>query len=168
MVASKAPLVPKPHRVTDVLTKRKLLPALLSIPLIGALAFFGPSSPDGWKSACGCIPTDWGFVGFLSLETEGSSFPASVDIDKLDSERVASGFLRKIPTGSSLQEIKETSRFMESSCEDVNARLYRCDYWLQFKRTSARGYSVFFHLTESQQMRALEAKAVTRETKKAL
>ena len=151
-----------------MLTKRKLLPVLLSIPLIGALAFLAPSGPEGWKSACGCIPTDWGFVSFLSLETEGSPLSASVDLDKLDNAMIVSGFLRKIPIGSSLEEVKETSRFMESTCEEVNARLYRCDYWLQFKRTSARGYSVWFHLSETQQLGSLEAKAVTKETKKAL
>lgn len=151
-----------------MLTKRKLIPVILSIPLIGALAFFGPSGPEGWKSACGCIPTDLGFVSFLSLETEGAAFSASVDLDKLDDEKVVSGFLHKIPVGSSLQEIKETSRFMESTCEEVNARLYRCDYWLQFKRTSARGYSVSFHLSERQQLVSVEAKSTTREKKQAL
>lgn len=149
-----------------MLAKRKLLSFLLGIPVIGAIAFFGPSDPEGWKSACGCIPTDWGFVGFLSLETEQPSpFPTSVDLDKMDTEMVVSGFLRQIPAGSSLQKIKETSRFMESTCEEVNIRLYRCDYWLQFKRTSARGYSVLFHLSESQQLASVEAKAAMRETK---
>ncbi|GDY36056.1 hypothetical protein ACINB_19480 [Acidovorax sp. NB1] len=114
------------------------------------------------------MPADWEFVRILSIEAEGSSFPASVDLDKLDAERVASGFRRKIPVGSSMQEIKETSRFMESTCEEVNARLYRCDYWLQFKRTSARGYSVSFHLSERQQLVSVEAKSTTREKKQAL
>ncbi|MFN7154825.1 MAG: hypothetical protein ACK4OE_14165 [Acidovorax sp.] len=148
--------------------KRKFLPFLLSIPFIGALAFFGPSGPEGWKSACGCIPTDWNFVIYLQLEAEGTSFPASVDLDKLDSEKVVSGFLRKIPLGSSLQEIKEISRGMESSCEAVNARIYQCNYWLQFKRTSARGYSVLFHLSDSQHLQSLEARAVTGERGKVL
>ena len=160
-----------------MLKKRKRLPILLSIPLFGALAFFGPSSFEGWKSACGCIPKDWEFVISLSLdkdgsllshETAGTPFSASMDLDKLDSDKVASAFLRKVPLGSNLQEVKETSRFMESTCEEVNARLYRCDYWLQFKRTSARGYSVWFHLSETHQLRSLEAKAVTKLTTTAL
>ncbi|MBW8463937.1 hypothetical protein [Acidovorax sp.] len=164
----KASPAPESNSATGMLTKRKLVPFILSIPLIGAVAFFGPLSPEGWKSACGCMPADWEFVRILSIEAEGSSFPASVDLDRLDAERVASGFRRKIPVGSSMQEIKETSRFMESTCEEVNARLYRCDYWLQFKRTSARGYSVSFHLSERQQLVSVEAKSTTREKKQAL
>ncbi|KQO21865.1 hypothetical protein ASF11_05450 [Acidovorax sp. Leaf76] len=143
--------------------KQKTFFALISIALLGLMAFFAPLAPAGWKSACACIPRDLDFMHFLSLNIDQASYPEPLDLDKLGGQAVAAGFLQKIPIGSSLEKVKEVSGSLQSNCQRMDIRAYQCDYWLQSNRTSERGYTVTFHLSQHQNLQSVDARLVTRE-----
>jgi hypothetical protein len=144
-------------------TKQKTIFALTSVALLGLVAFFAPLGPTGWKSACGCIPRDLDFMYFLSLNIDQASYSEPLDLDKLDEQAVAAGFLQKIPVGSSLKKVKEVSSSLQSSCQTMDTRAYRCDYWLQSNRTSERGYTVTFHLSQGQNLQSVDAQLIARQ-----
>ncbi|MEW5789851.1 MAG: hypothetical protein AB1899_18575 [Pseudomonadota bacterium] len=132
-------------------------------PLAALVAAIWPQTTNGWQSACSCLNDDAEFAYFVTSKERYNSGSASADLDKeLNEDIVASGFLAKIPVGSSMQSAKKLSQFMERDCTFITPNKLTCDYWLQYNKTTDRGYAVDFLFSPDHALASIVARKIYR------
>ncbi|MEC5385435.1 hypothetical protein VVD49_06845 [Uliginosibacterium sp. H3] len=135
---------------------------LLCLPIAVGFAYFGPSSGDGWHSACACVSAEAEFISFVAEKVPAYKSISDRGLESLDEGTVVAAFLAQIPLGSDFATIEERVSNLDRVCRE-STNLYRCEYWLQANSTSQRGYSVAFHLSDDKHLTSIEARRIVRE-----